>query len=264
MLGNIDFALRDYIRRKLILGDRYGWLKFYPRHKERYVNFKKRKIKIIDSHSFVFMYQEIFVYQIYKFLPSRSNPYIIDGGANIGLASAYFSYLFPDAKILAFEPDPDIFTVFKENIQSLGLHNVSPIEKGIWDENTILKFLPDGSDGGKIIDSTDHRKHKEVSVCTLRPYLQQPVDFLKLDIEGAEYKVLCDIEDLLPNVENIFVEYHSFIGKKQVLKDILDILQKAGFRFYLAPAGAKNDQPFISLWSNNGMDNQINIFGYRE
>ncbi len=260
----MDYALRDYLRRKLLLGDRYGWLKSYPRHKERYVNFQKRKIKIIDSHSFVFMYREIFAYQIYKFQPSRPKPYIIDGGANIGLASIYFSQLFPDAEIIAFEPDPYIFKVFLENIQSLGLQNITPIEKGIWNEDKILKFLPDGSDGGRILDPTDHRKHKEVPVCTLRPYLQQPVDFLKLDIEGAEYEVLCDIEDVLPNVENIFVEYHSFIGKKQVLKDILDILQKAGFRLYLAPAGAKNEKPFISIWSNNGMDNQINIFGYRE
>lgn len=60
------------------------------------------------------MFNKIFKRQIYNFQIDNPAPYIIDAGANIGLGVIYFKKLFPDAEIIAFEPDPNIFAVMKK------------------------------------------------------------------------------------------------------------------------------------------------------
>jgi hypothetical protein len=59
------------------------------------------------------------------------------------------------------------------------------------------------------------------------------VDFLKMDIEGAEAEVLLDIESELHSVQNLFFEYHSTPGKQQVLGELLSVVTKAGFRYII-------------------------------
>jgi hypothetical protein len=89
------------------------------------------------------------------------------------------------------------------------------------------------------------------------------VDFLKIDIEGAETKVLEDCADLLFNVDKLFVEYHSFIGMEQPLPEIFGILKNAGFRLHISAPGLTSNSPFIELRTYSNMDNQLNIYGIR-
>jgi len=87
---------------------------------------------------------------------------------------------------------------------------------------------------------------------------------LKIDIEGAEYEVLMDCRDSLLNVKNIFIEYHSFNISDQNLSEILQILQKNKFRYFIKSPNNK-DAPLINKKSkfNPAMDLQLNIFGYK-
>ena len=59
---------------------------------------------------------------------------------------------------------------------------------------------------------------------------KRPVDFLKLDIEGAENSVLFDIEDQLATIDHLFFEYHSNPSKPQLLGDMLNLMTRQGFR----------------------------------
>jgi hypothetical protein len=63
----------------------------------------------------------------------------------------------------------------------------------------------------------------------LRDLLDSPVDFLKIDIEGAEYAVLKDCRDRLQNVRNLFVEYHAAPDEPQRLNEMLSWFSEAGF-----------------------------------
>jgi hypothetical protein len=51
----------------------------------------------------------------------------------------------------------------------------------------------------------------------LRDYLDKPIEMLKIDIEGPEYIILKDCEDVLFNVSYIFIEYHSFMMRNNIL-----------------------------------------------
>ncbi|MDW8302856.1 MAG: FkbM family methyltransferase, partial [Bacteroidia bacterium] len=81
--------------------------------------------------------------------------------------------------------------------------------------------------------------------------------------EGAEVIVLEDCSDLLHNVERLFVEYHSFVGKEQKLYKLLEILEKAGFRYQVQHVGVFSQHPFIRISEYLSMDLQLNIFAYR-
>jgi len=96
----------------------------------------------------------------------------------------------------------------------------------------------------------------------LRDYLQDPVDMLKLDIEGAEVEVLRDCADRLATVDHVFVEYHSFIGQSQLLDDLISVLRSSGYRYYLQPQ-LLISSPFINRLCHKGMDQTINVFAWR-
>jgi hypothetical protein len=89
------------------------------------------------------------------------------------------------------------------------------------------------------------------------------VDFLKLDIEGAEADVLEDCAPLLPIVCQLFIEYHSEPTKEQRLDRILSILRNAGFRVYLREAWDNLQYPFLPRRRRMVYDLQLNIFAYR-
>jgi len=237
-----------------------------PRYTKTSVVFEGKKIIIPDIASFRFMYKEIFEQEIYKFKTSTPEPFIIDGGANIGLATIYLKRLFPTSKIIAFEPDPDIFKFLKNNIAAFNLTNVELHQKGLWDHETSLEFSSEGADGGLISDLDKTRSTSiKIETISLKPYLKRPVNFLKLDIEGAENKVLKDIQDNLDMVERIFVEYHSFIDQPQTLNEIIDILTKSKFRLYMSiPGNNSLNSPLMGLGNYNNIDFQLNIFGFKE
>ena len=88
---------------------------------------------------------------------------------------------------------------------------------------------------------------------------------LKMDIEGAESAVIIDCDESLRNVRNIFIEYHSYLNSEQNLSEILRILERNNFRYFINQDSGRK-QPFINHTNKSvpGMDLQLNIFGYRD
>ena len=82
----------------------YTKLQLTPRFEELEVGFYNCKIKVPDAASLLFLNHELFGLEIYKFNSEKTEPFIIDCGANIGLSVIYFKKLFPKAKVIAFEP----------------------------------------------------------------------------------------------------------------------------------------------------------------
>nr|WP_315177569.1 FkbM family methyltransferase [uncultured Flavobacterium sp.] len=238
----------------------------FPRYIKTIAKIDNHEIIIPDSASFLFMHREIFMQKIYQFKTTNTRPYIIDGGANIGLATIYLKLLYPSSRIIAFEPDFEIFSILKNNIHSYNFRDVELVQKGLWNNNTTLSFASEGADGGLITDIDKTVTATEaIEVVSLKPYLQNQVDFLKLDIEGSETIVLKDIQDDLVRVDRIFVEYHSFVDQPQTLNEIIDILTKAKFRLYMSiPGNNSLNSPLMGLGNYNNIDFQLNIFGYKE
>ena len=217
-----------------------------------------------DARCFYDTYLEILEDEIYQFTTNHATPLIIDCGANMGVSVLYFAKRFPQAKIIAFEPEDAIFHVLEKNIQSFGLSNVELHKKAVWNSETVLQFTTDHGMGGSVTNTFSNQTPVQVQTVRLADYLQKRVDFLKLDIEGAEYTVLRDCEPHLKNVQNLFVEYHSFIKEEQRLDDILVMLKGAGFRYHLKQSFSRR-RPFVDKeLACENMDMAITIFAYRE
>lgn len=261
----IGFAKRElFPARRTSAEIEWERLRNFPRYTLTESLLFEKKIRIPDTASYLFIHDELFNKEIYKFRTVNPKPYIIDCGANIGLSLIYFKKLYPEAKVVAFEPDEKIFEALQFNLQSFAFPEVNLINKACWNEETTLQFYSEGADGGRTAVYADRNNVIEVQAVRLKDYLSRTVDMLKLDIEGAEYVVLKDCKDNLKLVENIFVEYHSFIGQEQYLPEILTILKEAGFRLHITAPGLTSPHPFIELHDYAGMDNQLNIFGFRE
>lgn len=221
-----------------------------------------KTLEVIDPFWVVNDFREIFWYQIYHFAAKRPDPLIIDCGANIGLSVLYFKLLYPQSRVLAFEADPAIFAVLQRNLATFGVQGVTAIDKAVWIDESTLQFAADGGVGGRVVPWTDGGV-KHVPATRLRDSLQQPVDLLKIDIEGAESAVLEDCRDLLPNVDKIFIEFHGDPNRPQNLQHILTMLSESGFRYYIKEA-VDERRPLDFNWRWKRFDVQLNLFAGRE
>lgn len=211
-------------------------------------------------------YIEIFETNIYEFKTTSLTPIILDCGSNMGISVLYFSKKYPNAKILAFEPDETVLPFLERNIQSQKIQNVELYKKAVWTEETDLKFFTDKGMGGRVGVNYENQTPKIIKSLRLRDFLSKgnPIDMLKIDIEGSEYDVIQDCEDLLFNVNNIFIEYHSVYNEEQHLDNILNIIKRQGFRYHLKESFSRR-KPFISnVIICEKFDMAINIFAYKD
>ena len=217
-------------------------------------------IQIADSLSFVAGYEEIFKKENYKVDFSTKEPFIIDCGSNIGLSIIYFKSNFPDARIIGFEPDPAIFQVLKRNTQKFT--NITLYNKALGAEQKRLSFISEGGFSGRVKENATGSNVIEVYIEPLSTYIDRDIDLLKIDIEGAEYEVLKEIQPLLHRVKKLFIEYHSVDNVEQNLDLILILLKKEGFRVHIKEAYTAR-HPFIDIPLLAGMDNQLEIYASR-
>ena len=223
--------------------------------------------KFIFSHgpSFIHSVDEVFVEDIYKFSTSSERPYIIDCGANIGLSLYYFKKLYPNSKILAFEPDDGVFKILEENVSHFPNNdNIILEKKAVWTENTQLEFFSEGALAGSLM--TDFGKNNNIIKITaidFKQYLNQTVDFLKIDIEGAENKLIFDLRGKLHHVKNLFLEFHGIIDEPQNLGEILNLIKEEGFEYYIRLASETIKYPFCNP-NPASFNQQLNILCYRK
>src|SRR5215470_549564 len=142
---------------------------------------------------------------------------IVDLGANVGYASIFFLNAFPDAFVLAVEPDPENAEICARNLASYG-DRARLIKAAIWNNPGRLVLSRGAFRDGKEwttqvrpAQSAETADVEAVDVPSLLPMCPQPIiDILKIDIEGSEAVLFgTGAEDWLKSVRNFCVEIHS-------------------------------------------------------
>ena len=199
--------------------------KFWTAQPGTLVHYQDYSLRITDGPSFYVQCKDEFVHRIYHFEASGDDPLIIDGGSNVGMSILYFKRAYPTARVIGFEPDPNIFRLLRSNIRANGLENVTLVEAGLGAETGFTTFVPDNSASGQFKEGDNTI---QVRVERLSNYLHQPVDFLKLNIEGQELPVLKESEASgnLRNVREMVLEYHGWANGEQRLGRILNLLDR--------------------------------------
>ncbi len=210
------------------------------------VRFLRYTVRVGDEVGFYCAFKDEFVRRIYHFESERPRPLIIDGGGSIGMSTLYFKHVYPEARVITFEPDPAIFRLLEENVRRNHLSDVRLVNAGLAAERGTLRFLQgesltgrlSASSGAPPIASDDRGAPRfetsvPVPVVTLSDYLDQEVDFLKLNIEGQELPVLMEVEKSgkLSQVRELVLEYHGWGEGEQRLGALLTLLDRNGFRY---------------------------------
>lgn len=235
-----------------------------PRYNATETTLLGETVRLVDAASFLAAYHHIFGDEIYRFPTNSDIPLILDCGANIGLGVIYWKRLYPSSRVIAFEPDPQVFQALSWNCERWGITNTQLFNQAVWTHNGPVAFHSEGADSGRVeVAFADDREPTQVVATRLCDFLNQPIDLLKLDIEGAEAHVLNDCQDHLSCVSNLFVEYHSFVNREQPLDEILRILKNSGFRLHIT-AELATRSPFVNRLDHFGIDNSLNIFAYRD
>jgi len=188
----------------------------------------------VDAMSTWPQWDDIFIHQSLEFDSDAPAPRILDCGANIGLASIYFKRRYPHAKLTAFEADPRLASICRRNLAvNEGTEQVEVKEAAVWTADGTVEFVCEGTDSGAIasLDAPVEGPVTQVLSVRLRDWLDEPVDLLKLDVEGAELPVLDDCRDRLGNVRAMFVEIHESNPCRRQTGSMFDLLTAAGFVF---------------------------------
>lgn len=199
------------------------------------VNWLGFQLKINDVPNYYSLVKDIALGGIYEFATGRPDPRILDCGSNIGASILYFKSLYPSARVIGFEADPLVLPYLEGNLRANNLRDVEIVRAALSSSAGQVGFLPDGLYGGRISSAEESldASAQEIRVPTARlyDYLDEPVDFLKMNIEGAEFEVLLDASDRLPNIEQMVIEYHHLPGLPRTLHQILDLLHDRGFEY---------------------------------
>ncbi len=164
------------------------------------------------------VFYQIFIFREYSCLDDlREVRTVVDCGANVGYASAYFLSRFPEARLIAVEPDPGNFEMLERNLAPYGAR-ARAVRAAVWARETALK-IEDGGQGAWSfqVRECDAGEAGSIPATTVRKLVEEAgeVSVLKMDVEGAETVIFAeDCRDWLGRVENIVIELHGEEGRR--------------------------------------------------
>lgn len=162
--------------------------------------------------------EEIYKHKVYDpFLNGKKDLVMLDVGANIGLWS---QYAYPYAKIIyAVEPSAEHYECLVTMLVSNELHNVAPHKVAISNSSGKSKFYHnDNVTMYSLSEAVSQGEYEEVETVTLDRFFEdnkiEHVDFMKIDIEGAESQVFGGdgFDRVKDKIDIIMGEYHQWTG----------------------------------------------------
>jgi FkbM family methyltransferase len=117
------------------------------------------------------------------------NNIFIDVGGHVGTTSLPYSRLFKE--VIAFEPNPVSYDLFKKNIEINNNKNIQVYNKGVYNKTTECTIIKHGSNSGCYYIKECDKSELSTPVIKLDDLTyDKPVDFIKIDTEGSEFFVL--------------------------------------------------------------------------
>ena len=174
-------------------------------------------IQLRKDQSDPFIFEQIFCEQQYNFNHPAPNEvkWIIDAGANIGLAAIYFSAKFPNAQIISIEPNKENFELLKLN--TINYKNIHCLHAALWYRNEKLDISnKDELSAGFMIEPNIDASKDLIQAITINQIIEEyklnEISILKLDIEGSEKEIFHNNSNTwLPKCKCVITELHDWL-----------------------------------------------------
>ena len=154
-------------------------------------------------------------------MPERWSPrLIVDGGANVGYASVYFAGKYPDARIVAVEPNSENCALFDKNCAPYP--NVELVRGALWPTSANLVIEnPDARSHAFRVSEVPSPTDRSFRGFTIADILKRSegrrIDLLKLDVEGSEEQLFSsNYDNWIGRVERMMVETHG-PGRRKIV-----------------------------------------------
>lgn len=212
-LANFYWMLHPHRRKVLLFPLVNHWIAIDNGLQFRFLKIKKEdKADLIEDWIFG-------IAQPYEFYFEVKPGYIIfDIGANVGEnAIPWASKVGKKGIVVAIEPNPVAIKYLKKNIKINNLQNVKVVEKALWNCKCLIKL----NKGLWVQADTLDNIFSELGV--------NRVDFLKMDIEGAELEALEGTKDSLNAVKKIVIEASHIRNNEKTVFNVCQFLKSRGF-----------------------------------
>lgn len=167
--------------------------------------------------------------------PLKKGDIVVDCGAYVGEFTLYAAAAVgPSGRVIAFEPDPAIFRKLAANIGLNGFGNVTAVNRGVWSSAGTLKFVGDNIKGYSFMSAEKDPGAINVDVVSLDSELPRlglkKVDFIKMDVEGAEIEAVKGARAVLADndVSLAVASYHKVDGR-QSHEELEKVLRSFGY-----------------------------------
>lgn len=183
-----------------------------------------KKVSLVSESPLYHVVKDFDFYQ--HFYHIKKDDIVIDAGANEGLLTLLFSNLVGEhGFVYAFEPDSFNVSKFNSN------RELNPILKNIkiedfllWNENTFIDFYEAGTVGSSAHWKPENGISTKKEAITLDYWVKKnnisKIDFIKMDIEGAEIEAIEGCREIINNFKPNFAiaSYHIVNNEPTYIK----------------------------------------------
>lgn len=165
----------------------------------------------------------------------------LDIGANIGYYTLFLEKRVGCRMVYAFEPSPREFSLLKENLASNGCTHVKPFNLALGERETVIKLYLSSDNIGKNSINFFESSDQEITVpviqadALLNTEQLRRVDFIKLDVEGAEPMVLRGASELIRKFKPVIL-YESWEFSKapygSFACETTSLIESFGYRIF--------------------------------
>jgi len=166
---------------------------------------------------------------------SKGSKIFLDLGAHAGYYTLLYKSINKQSTVYSFEPVESNYNFLQQHIKMNNLEDIIHFKKAVADKEGVLRFARGNSVGGKLSAVGD----MDVSAIKLSRFIDEKIiqfpDIIKMDIEGAEYQVLLDIEPYLRSQKPvIFLSTHG----DEIRESCLNLMKSLNYR--IIPLDDKN------------------------
>jgi FkbM family methyltransferase len=191
------------------------------------------------------LFDEIFIYENYRLPKTLKQKIIVDIGANVGFFTLYSRQKIPNAEIFAIEADPNNYKILKENIRvNPIISNVRLFNFAIFGNEAKTSFFCNAISGWSSLFPTPEAEEIKVNTISFSKFCNinkiKHIDFLKIDVEGAEYDIILNDKDFFSIlIKEIYLEIDNKPRDKRY--NVSDLIDKLHDNYYLVKVIKKKD-----------------------
>lgn len=177
---------------------------------------------------------------------------VIDIGANMGYYTLLFAKLVgKKGKVYSFEPEPNNFALLKKNISINNYHNVNIQQKAVSNTNKKINLYLSKKSTGQHTIAPSRFCDKKIQVKSIRldDDINEKIDFVKIDVEGAEYHVLSGMKNILKNQKiKLLLEFQTknLQEHSTAPDDFFNFLEAEKFKIFYINKKTNSFEPLIN------------------